>query len=41
MIIVPKVLVVGIYGGRTANNKILEIQAAPAVIALTLAFFVH
>ncbi len=35
------VLVAGIYGGLTANKKILKIQAAPALIALILAFFVH
>lgn len=33
------VLVAGIYGGATANKKILFIQALPAAIGLTLVLF--
>ena len=33
------VLIAGIYGGFTANKKILTIQAAPAALALALKLF--
>jgi putative membrane protein len=33
------VLVAGVYGGLTANRKILFIQAIPAAVGLVLVFF--
>ena len=35
------VIIAGIYGGATANKRILFIQALPAAIALGLMLFVQ